>query len=419
MRSSELLPEVDLLLIRGDAKRAEVVLARLLRIETDPRMLGAGYMLRARARLVSTRIDSALEDLRMAVEQDASLNGQPEYLELLGDCYLARYELVQMGFADRADTAAALETYERIEAEFPDYENLGWVQYQHARLLMTQNRPADALHLLELSLLSPALAVNHTSYCYERLGFLHFYENRDLGRALGFLNKAIDTYPTGEPRMWLAQVYTLRGRVLRDMMNLSAALSSAEMAVSIASQQSAQNRLSLADAAFSAAEIAAQITGRERDVIGYVQQFTQASVKPTGIDVTWSRAHEMLGDAYWRNGQGQPALAAYLAALQYNPYHPWELSLYYRVARCYYAQHDYAKAIAAVERMLATAEKDGEIISDYRVYHLAANAYYAHRNYAMAAQMYQSAISLAPQETTAVSEMIQFLQMARAHVANS
>ncbi len=99
------------------------------------------------------------------------------------------------------------------------------------------------------------------------------------------------------------------------------------------SPPSAEGKAGLADALLTAAETLVLIEGRENDVIAHLQQYIQISKKPLGIDVTWSRIHEMLGDAYYKNEQLQTAVAAYQAALQFNPYTPWEVSLHYRIAR--------------------------------------------------------------------------------------
>ena len=81
-----------------------------------------------------------------------------------------------------------------------------------------------------------------TSYCYERLAFIAFYEQRDLIAALGFVGKAIDTYPTSANQAWLVQVYILRSRIYKDRREYKAALEVAEDAVSIANASGPDNR---------------------------------------------------------------------------------------------------------------------------------------------------------------------------------
>lgn len=407
-----LLSELDGLISRRDVKRAEVLIARALRSAQGPER-GRALLARAQVRLMAGRPEDALEDLREIQALWPEGAASPQMAELMGDSHFARFELATVGFADRADTSAALESYQRICQSFPDYGNLGWVLYQQGRLLLTEQQPHEAVALFEQALLAPSVLPALTAYCYERLGFVYFYELRDPARSLAFLNKALDTYPESEPRHWLAQVHTLRSRVLRAMTNLPAALAAAEAAVSTASAGGAEARIGLADAALAAAELAAQMGGQDRHVVNHVQTFLQSSRRPPGIDVTWSRAHELLGDAQYRLGQASAALSAYQSALQYNPYHPWELSLYYRIARCYYSLAEYARAAAALERMLEVAAKDAEIISDFRVFQLLANTYFACERFDRAAEAYQTALSLVPRETDQIAELVHYMHLAR------
>src|SRR5690606_15759313 len=128
----------------------------------------------------------------------------------------------------------------------------------------------------------------------------------------------------------------------------------------------------------------------------HLQQFLQLSRKPLGVDVTWSRVYEMLGDAYFKTAQYSAAASAYQNALQFNPYHPWELSLLYRIGRCYYQNGDYERSIQTIRQMLDVAARDGQPVSDYRVYEMLGNAYYALSRYDGATEAYEIALSLAP-----------------------
>jgi tetratricopeptide (TPR) repeat protein len=197
--------------------------------------------------------------------------------------------------------------------------------------------------------------------------------------------------------VWLSEVHTLRSRVLRESREYGAALDAADVALKIAASCGAAGRDALADAALFAAEIASEMPGRERSVIAYVQQFTSISKKPLGIDVTWSRSQELLGDAYLRAGLAPEALEAYQAALRYNPYHPWELKLYFQIARCYYQLHEYGRAANALHVLLRSADADEPILRDYRVHALLGNALYAMTDYAGAANAYRAALLCAPE----------------------
>lgn len=408
----EHIQTIDDLLLKRDIKRAEVLIARLLR--TEPSLQGRARMLilRARARLFSARVDDALEDLHKAQSIAPDLFDVPQNLELLGDTHFARFELASVGFADRADTAQALTCYEKILADHATYDNLGWIYYQKARVLLTENRVEDAVNGLQQALLTPSTISPLTAYCYERLGFVAFYEERDPKGALAFLNKAIATYPNTEPRIWLVQVHTLRSRILRERQDFEAALEAASTAISVAMAAGVEGRPGLADALLTAAETLSHMSGREREIIGYLGQFAQISKRPLGIDVTWSRAQEMLGDAYFKTGQYAASITAYHNALQFNPYHPWELSLHYRVARSHYQLGEYDKAIHAINRLLQTAKADEQSIYDYRIFYVQGNAYFALGQYAKARDAYASALQLAPPSAEHLDKLKQYHQHA-------
>ena len=62
----EQLQTIDDLLLKRDIKKAEVLIARLLRSEQSLQGRARMLILRARARLFSARVDDALEDLQKA-----------------------------------------------------------------------------------------------------------------------------------------------------------------------------------------------------------------------------------------------------------------------------------------------------------------------------------------------------------------
>jgi tetratricopeptide (TPR) repeat protein len=392
----EQLRTIDELLNKREIKRAEVLIAKALRGELVPKAWAQMMVQRARARLLSARPEDALDDLFAARAASPQLADQPDWLELLGDCYFARFELASVGFADRHDTALAIDTYTQILNRFPAYENLGWIYYQMGRVLLTDNKVEEAADCFHKGLLSPSHLSALTAYCYERLAFVSFYESRDLNKALALISKAIDTYPPAEDRRWLVQVHILRSRVLRDMHRYEQALKAAETALSVAANSGSETKLGLAEALLTTGELLADIEGRERDVITNLQHFLQISKKPLGVDVTWSRVHEMLGDAYFKTGQYGAAASGYQAVLQFNPYHPWEVSLYFRIARSYYQQGDYERAVQSINRMLDAAKAEGQTVSDYRVYDVLGNAQFALGKYDEALEAYRTALHVAP-----------------------
>ncbi len=401
---------VDELLNKRDVKRAEVLIARHLRADLSVPERTQLLIARARVRLLSARVDEALEDLERARVLQPDAFETPLTLELLGDCHFARFELASVGFADRVDTEQALAAYDRILAEFPEYENRGWIHYQRGRVLLTENRVDDAVECFQQALLAPSTVPALTAYCYERLGFVAFYEHRDAVHGLGFLDKAISTYPMQEDRSWLVHVHTLRSRILREMRTYNAAIDAAATAIRIAN---ADGKVGLPDALLTAAETLALIEGREKDVIYHLQQYIQITKKPLGIDVTWSRIHEMLGDAYYATGQLQNAVNAYQSALQFNPYTPWELSLHYRIARTLYQLGDYERSVRAIQMMLHAAEGDGQAVGDYRVYNILGNSHFALGSYQDAITAYETALQLAPSNADSLDKIRQYYQFAQ------
>lgn len=401
---------IDELLGKRDVKRAEVLIARQLRAELSLQERAQLLIGRARARLMSARVDDALEDLHQARTILPDEFQTPQTLELLGDAHFARFELASVGFADRNDTQQALHTYDHILMHNPDYSNRGWICYQRGRVLLTESRIDDATACFQQALLTQSTVPALTAYCYERLGFVASYERREFERAVSFLNKAIATYPPGEDRRWLVNIHTLRSRVLREMRAYDAAVEAANMAINVAA--SAEGKAGLADALLTTAEMLVLVEGRERDVIAHLQHYIQISRKPLGIDVTWSRIHEMLGDAYFASNQLSTAVAAYQAALQFNPYTPWELSLHYRIARTFYQMGDYEKSIQSIRKMFQVSEADSQSIDDYRVYNILGNAYFALHNYRDAAAAYQSALQIAPANSDSLEKIRQYHQFA-------
>jgi len=404
---------IEDLLLKRDHKKAEIVIARALRSKNSDSDRARLLVYRARTRLIGARPEDAIDDLLSAGNLIPDMFEQPERLELLGDSYFARFEQASLGFADRNDTLQASKFYQKVIEIAPHYANLGWIYYQLGRIALTDNHIGQAEIYFRQALFTPSQISQLTAYCYERLGFTAFYERRDLNAALGFLNKAIDTYPTGENRGWLAQVHTLRSRVLRDMHNYEQALATAEMAVAVAAGAGPEGHVSRIEALLTAGELLAGLDGRERDVVGYLQEFLQITKKPLGVDVTWSRVHEMLGDAYFRLGQYEGAAEAFRAALQFNPYHPWEVSLHYRIARSCYQKRDYEAAVRAIKQMLAAAETEGEPVRDYRVYDVLGNAHFALKRYGEAVEAYRIALQIAPPNAENVDKIKTYYQFAQ------
>jgi tetratricopeptide (TPR) repeat protein len=405
---------IESLLGKREIRKAEILLAKALRGSgLDDYSQVELLVCRARTRLLSARPDDAIDDLLTVRSMMENAADTPSFLELLADCYLARFELSSVGFADRNDAAQAQALYRQILEQFPTYGNRGWVHYQLGRVQLTLSCIDEAVACFQEALLAPSEESALTAFCYERLGFATFYERRDPEGALGLLNKAVDTYPASAERLWLVQVHVLRSRVLREMYKFDKALQAAETALLVASTSRSETKMGLAEALFTVGELLSKLEGRERDVVGYLQQFLQVSKRPLGVDVTWSRVYEMLGDAQFKLSQYEDAASSYLMALQFNPYHPWEVSVYYRVARCYYQQRNYGKSVEAINRMLTAAKAEGQDVRDYRVYDVLGNAEFALGNYAKAAEAYQAALRIAPPNAENIEDIRTYFRFAQ------
>lgn len=408
-----MLGMIDELLAKRDVKKVEVAIAKFLRSNPAAQERGNALLQRARARLLGARPADAIDDLLTARSLIPEIFKTPEVLELSGDCYFARFELASVGFADRADTQQAQNDYFQIVEHCPGYENLGWVYYQLGRIALSNGSIETADEHFRQAIFSPSRVRALTAYCYERLGFVAFYEQRSLNDALALLNKAVDTYPVNESRTWLVQVHILRSRVLREMRRFEQALLAAETALDVAASEGMENRMGLAEALLTTGELMTGFDGRDRDVVNALQQFLQISKRPLGVDVTWSRVHEMLGDAYFKLGQYELASDSYQAALQFNPYHPWEVSLHYRIARSCYQQRNYEATIRALNRMMDAAQEEGENIHDYRVYDILGNAHFALRRYPEAITAYQTALQMAPANAENLDKIRTYYQYAQ------
>jgi tetratricopeptide (TPR) repeat protein len=97
----------------------------------------------------------------------------------------------------------------------------------------------------------------------------------------------------------------------------------------------------------------------------------------------------MLGDCYFALEQYDSAVTAYENALQCNPYHPWEETVHYRIARAHYQQQQYPATISTLHKVIQDT-------TDYRIYNLLGNALFALGQYVQAARVYETGISMAP-----------------------
>ncbi len=385
------LSQLQQLLVEGQVKRAEVLLARMLRTAEPSQTIYAELLaLRARLHIMVGRPQNALEDLA-TLEKYAQ--DDVELLQLRADAHFARYEQATVGFAQKADLEQARQLYARILEDDPQNSDIGWVQYQLGRLTLIDDDVLGAIRYFEQALASEESPQHPelNALCYERLGFIAYYELRKLPQALGYLEQAMNEYPPEEPRGWLIQVYLMRARILREQ-DLTAAYTAASEALQIASNETSKSRSAVIEALFAIAEILAEMPGREQELIATIKRFIQMDKAPIGVDVTWSRVYEMLGNAYMALLEYTQAIPAYQEALRFNPYHPWGETLQYRIAVAQYQLGQYAETTTFLKQLL----EQGVETETYRIYALLGNAQFAMGAFAEAQQSYELALQNAP-----------------------
>ncbi len=392
----QILNDIDEALARKEIKKAEVMLARLLRGKNfNSEERAALLVRRARARLEGARPDDALEDLETASALDESIPKDVKTWILRGDIHFARFELAAFGFADRADSDQARECYQQVLASTPESAQLSWVHYQLGRILLSENNVEKAVSHFEKALDFSPVPPNIHALSYERLGFIALFEYRQAEKALEYFNQAIKIYPSGDDPGWLVQLYLRISRAYLESGKHQEALDTARRALR-GIQDGATHRAALPEAHFALGEVLAAMQGSEAEAIEHYLRFLQSSKRPPDIDVTWSKVHETIGNLSFRLERYQQAKAAYEKAMEFNPYHPWEVNLRYQIARCYYRLRDYEHAVEAIEKMKKLGENDSAPITDWRVYNLLGNGYFALEKYKLAAEAYRHAIELAP-----------------------
>ncbi len=406
----ERLTAIDKALAINDMRKAEILIAKVLRNDNISSQLRASVQLRrANARLAAGRPDDALEEINHVLALRPELADQPEVKVLLGDVYFARFIYAEFGFADRANTNRALQLYNDVLNSSPNHPKRGWILYQRGRIRLSENNVADAIEDLHLSLEAPNVPPYLHAYTYERLGFIALFEERNPDKAITYLNQSIKHFPKGNSTAWVAQVHILRSRALRELKDYRKALKAASAALDILDPDAHDYRQTLTETHLAIGEVLALIPGREAEAISHLLQFLQNSKRPLGVDVTWSRVYETLGTLSIKLQRYEQAIDAFQASLQFNQYHPWEVNIHYQIARCYYRMRSYEQVIAAVGQMQAAAASENQSITDYRVYYVLANAYFALERYHEAARAYQHALDLAPPGADNLDKIQQYL----------
>lgn len=379
--------ELEKLVNNRDFKRAEVLIAKRLRTVGTSDEKRQTLVYRAKLRLLIGRPNEALADLREA-NSDTVQTSSPEYLELLADAYFQQYELATVGFSEKNDLKLAQEAYTTIIQKYPEYSNRGWIHYQLGRLLLISALPVEAELHFRNALFEPSYLTTLTAFCYERLAYVSLHDLRTPRQALIYIDKAIATYPGKEPCQWLVQSLLLKSKIYQSI-DLSQSLISAKEAHQIASKRgSGVAKSIIAETVLTVADVASGSRGLEHDVIEHAQHFLQLSRTPVGIDVTWARVHEMLGDSFLAQQRYKQAITAYQQMLQFNPYHPWDNAVKIRIAYCHYYLKSYAQAVELTLQIVT----DDDTTDYATAYELLAYAYYGLDRLVEARHAWQQAV---------------------------
>lgn len=387
--------DVESLINQREFKRAEVAIAKKLRNDLSSGEKATGLLYRAKLRLLTGRANDSVVDLDEIKRLSSPIQSSdsPEFLEVLADAHFQRYEQATVGFADKNDLEVAITTYRILITQHEHYINLGWIYYQFGRLELVRGNASQAEQCYKAALFQPSYVTALTAYCYERLAYVALYEQRDYRQALVLIDKALATYPANDSVIWLFQSYLLKSKIYQ-YIDLNKALESAKKALSLASTGNL-SKIVLAEALFAVADLSSKSRGLERDVIEYAQQFLHISKTPVGIDVTWSRSHELLGNAFFAMGRYEQAVNAYLNMLQFNPYHPWDNAIKLRIAQCHHRMGHYQKVID----LLVKVANGNDVSGDYQTFEMLGHAYFALERHSDAKDAYEKAHKLAPQGT--------------------
>lgn len=106
--------QIQALIEAKDVRKAEAMIAQLLRSEPSPEQYLDLLEYRAHTRLIASRVDDAIRDLdeiKVAAPQRLE---QAHMMALLADCHLARFEFATVGFAEKEDLNMAQAFINRL-----------------------------------------------------------------------------------------------------------------------------------------------------------------------------------------------------------------------------------------------------------------------------------------------------------------
>jgi len=378
----EILTEIHELIANKDFRRAEIVIKKALKRDLNIVDRTSLLIYFYKNRLQQIRYDDVISHIN---ETYSDLN-QLEHIpakqqivlkEALADAYLMRFENALVGFASKIDIESAKQLYEQIIHSETTYDNIGWIYYQYGRVLLALDDNTQAEKSFKFALFNRSPLVHLTALCYERLAFIAYYDQHQPEQAITFMQKAIQTYPLNDSSIWRIQAYITMANMLKNI-STNKAIEVLDDAIHIARKDGIITTVDgasiMAEIHFAQVEINSHIENYQQ-VIEIAQVFFQMSKSPLGVDVTWARVYEMLGDAYMQQNAIEEAIVAYENTLQFNPYHPLHEAIKYRIAELLVHEHRYEETVSRLKQLIHDIESEGSVIDNPSIYLMLSLAY--------------------------------------------
>lgn len=396
MVDNALLESIRTAIDKGDHRRAQQLINKL-----PPNTLDHPEVILLRARYAYLTHDYTECIHLLTPIADTS----PLALDLIASAYFARYQTAPIGHARRSDADHALKYYHLLINTYPKFDDIAWAHYHMGMVLNTLDQKESACACFRNSLNLPAKNNLIKSYAYERLADYEFYVQRDFKQAFHLLDLALAVHSQPQDTRWTIDAYLFRARIQQVLKQPDETFQSIETAIQHARAYFRDDTTELAEILFVSAELLAQVEVYEEQSARYMEEYLRLRPKPDGIDVSWSRGNEIIANVRFAEGHYEEALNAYRATLEYNPYHPWHLNIYYQIALCYYQQAKYQKSIDTIQQLLNIAHRDNIIMSDYRVYDVLGSAQFALGNFREASESYREALNLTPPQPNVIDKI--------------
>lgn len=380
---------------KGDLRRAQQIIGKLPSVMLEQAEV---VFLQAKYAYLNQDYTSCIRLLKPVVtDADA--------FSLLASAHFSRYQHAPIGHARRADAEQALKYYHALITRYPKFDNIAWVYYQMGLVLNALNEQDSACACFRNSLNMPSEDSAVKSYAYERLAHYEFYVRRDFKQAYNLLDLALAVYTSQPNKRWLIEAYLFKARIQQVLKQPEGTYQSVEKAIQHALTHFRNDTTELSEILFASAELLTQIENHEKQSAKYMEEYLRIRPKPDGIDVSWSRANEIIANVRFAEGLYEESLNAYRATLEYNPYHPWHLNINYQIALCHYQQGQYQQTIDTIQHLLETAHRDSTIISDYRVYDVLGSAQFALSKFKEASESYRQALDLTPPQPNVIDKI--------------